>query len=200
MKRQNKNFCTALMAASLCFTIMTGCASTPSPTVPEVSDITQSDFTATDLGKFTTQDINGNIYTQEMFNDYDLTMINVFTTWCSPCVAEIPDLEKLYQKMADRGVNVAGVILDVLDTNGEIIQENLETAQLLAEKTGATYPFLLPDPTYFNGRLTGIEGFPETFFVDKNGNIVGKTYSGSNDLEGWLEIVEQELSDLKEEP
>lgn len=49
-----------------------------------------------------------------------------------------------------------------------------------------------------SGRLTGIEGFPETFFVDKNGNIVGETYSGSRSLEDWLTIVEQELANLKE--
>lgn len=161
-------------------------------------DTPVSDFTGTSVGEFTTQDVNGNTYTQEIFQDYDLTLINVFTTWCSPCVAEIPDLEKLYQTMADKGVNVVGVVLDVLDENGEIEQESLERAQLLAEKTGATYPFLLPDTTYMNGRLTGIQAFPETFFVDKNGNIVGETYSGSGSLEDWISVVEKELSHLKE--
>ena len=48
-----------------------------------------------------------------------------------------------------------------------------------------------------NGRLTGIQAFPETFFVDKDGNIVGETYSGSGSLEDWLEVVEQELANVK---
>ena len=48
-----------------------------------------------------------------------------------------------------------------------------------------------------NGRLQGISAFPETFFVDKNGNIVGETYSGSHTLEEWKEIVEKELSAIK---
>lgn len=96
----------------------------------------------------------------------DLTMVQVFATWCSPCVAEMPDLEKLHQQMADRGVQVAGVVLDVLNEKGEIVRENLDRAQKLVEQTKVTYPILLPDATYMNGRLTGIEAFPETFFVD----------------------------------
>ncbi len=39
-------------------------------------------------------------------------MVNIFTTWCSPCVAEMPELEKLYQQMKDKGVGVVGVVLD----------------------------------------------------------------------------------------
>ena len=58
--------------------------------------------------------------------------------------------------------------------------------------------FLIPDKNMMNGRLQGISAFPETFFVDKNGNIVGETYSGSHTLEEWKEIVEKELSAIKE--
>lgn len=153
------------------------------------------------VGAFTTQDVNGQTYTQDMFKDYELTMVNIFTTWCSPCVAEIPDLEKLRQNMADQGikVNVVGVVLDVLNEKGEIDETALEKAKVLAEKTGATYPFLLPDESYMNGRLIGIQAVPETFFVDKDGNIVGETYSGSASLEDWTEVVEKELANLTEE-
>lgn len=47
-----------------------------------------------------------------------------------------------------------------------------------------------------NGRLNGVSAFPETFFVDKEGNIVGETYSGSHTLDGWKEIVEKELKNI----
>ena len=138
--------------------------------------------------------MNGNTVTQDIFKENELTMVNVFTTWCSPCVAEMPDLEKLYQQMKDRNVGVVGVVLDVLNEDGEIVETDLERAQLLVEKTGVTYPVILPDTTYLNGRLMSIEAFPESFFVDQNGNIVGETYSGSGSLEDWLEVVEKELA------
>ena len=138
------------------------------------------------------QDIEGNTYTQEMFEEYSLTMVNVFTTWCTPCVNEIPDLEKLHNEMADQGVNVVGIVLDSVDSSGNASEEVVELARLLAERTGATYPFLIPDAGYLNGRLLGINAVPETFFVDKEGNIVGETYSGSRSLEDWKSIVEAE--------
>lgn len=70
----------------------------------------------------------------------------------------------------------------------------MEKAKLLAETTEVTYPFLIPDAGYLNGRLAGIQAVPETFFVDKEGNIVGETYSGSRSLEEWKRIVETELN------
>ncbi len=157
----------------------------------------QSGSSVTTVGEFSTQDVNGNTVTQDIFKEHELTMVNVFTTWCSPCVEEMPDLEKLYQQMKDRNVGVVGVVLDVLNEKGEIVEEDLERAQLLVQKTGVTYPVILPDSTYLNGRVMSIEAFPESFFVDQNGNIVGETYSGSGSLEDWLETVEKELAKLE---
>ena len=141
------------------------------------------------------EDVNGETYTQEMFADHDLTMINVFTTWCSPCIREIPDLEKLSKEMEDQGVQVLGIVLDVA---GNADEETIEKAKLLAEKTGAAYPFLIPDAGYLNGRLAGISAVPETFFADKEGNIVGETYSGSRSFEDWKGIVEKELEGVRQ--
>lgn len=164
-----------------------------------LEDVPQSEFNGTSLGEFTMEDVNGETYTQDMFKDYELTMVNIFATWCSPCIAEIPDLEKLHQQMKDKGVNIVGVVLDAADEKGNVDETAVEKAKVLAEKTGATYPFLVPDSTYMNGRLTGIQAVPETFFVDKDGNIVGETYSGSASLEDWVETVEKELTNLKGE-
>ena len=147
------------------------------------------------LGEFSMEDVNGETYTQEMFADHDLTMINVFTTWCSPCIREIPDLEKLSKEMEDQGVQVVGIVLDV---DGNADEETIEKAKLLAEKTGAAYPFLIPDAGYLNGRLAGISAVPETFFADKEGNIVGETYSGSRSFEDWKGIVEKELEGVRQ--
>ncbi len=148
------------------------------------------------LGEFSMEDMEGNTYTQDMFSDYSLTMVNVFTTWCTPCINEIPDLEKLRNEMADQGVNVVGIALDAIDATGSADGEAVEKAKLLAEQTGVTYPFLIPDAGYLNGRLMGINAVPETFFVDKDGNIVGETYTGSRSLDEWKSVVEQELQEV----
>ena len=151
---------------------------------------------STTVGKFETKGIDGKDYTEKVFSDYDLTLVNVFTTWCSPCVKEIPELQELYKEMKDKGVGVAGVVLDTTDEKGNQDEEAVKKASILQEKTKAKYPFLIPDTTMMNGRLQGISAFPETFFVDKDGNIVGDTYTGSHTLDEWKEIVEKELKNV----
>lgn len=148
------------------------------------------------VGKFETKGVDGKDYTEKVFSDYDLTLVNIFTTWCSPCVNEIPELEKLYEEMKEKGVGVVGVVLDTVGDDGKQDDAAVKKAGVLQEKTKASYPFLIPDSTMMNGRLNGISAFPETFFVDKEGNIVGETYSGSHSLDEWKEIVEKELANV----
>ena len=163
----------------------------------DTSDSTEA-TEGTNVGKFETTGVDGKTYTQDIFSKYDLTMVNIFTTWCSPCVNEIPDLEKLYQEMKDKGVGVVGVTRDTVGSGGKQDEEAVKKAQVIQKKTKASYPFLIPDSGMMNGRLNGISAFPETFFVDKNGNIVGETYSGSHSLDEWKEIVEKELENVTE--
>ena len=151
---------------------------------------------STNVGKFETKGVDGKDYTEKVFSDYDLTLVNIFTTWCSPCVNEIPELEKLYEEMKEKGVGVVGVVLDTVGDDGKQDDAAVKKAGVLQEKTKASYPFLIPDSTMMNGRLNGISAFPETFFVDKDGNIVGETYSGSHSLDEWKKIVEKELANV----
>lgn len=161
---------------------------------PQDTSVNPEDVTS--VGKFETTGIDGESYTEKVFSDYDLTLVNIFTTWCSPCVNEIPELEKLYEEMKDKGVGVVGVVLDATDEEGNQDKDTVEKAGVLQEKTKASYPFLIPDSTMMNGRLKNINAFPETFFVDKDGNIVGDTYTGSHSLDEWKEIVEKELANV----
>lgn len=154
---------------------------------------------ADNVGTFETTDIDGNTYTEKVFSDYDLTLVNAFTTWCSPCVNEMPELEELYQEMKDQGVGVVGMVLDSVSEDGTPDDSIVQKAQLLKEKTGVTYPLLLPDKGFLNGRISGLQSFPESFFVDKDGNIVSDPIMGSNTFDGWKEAVEKQLAALKGE-
>ncbi|MDU5224655.1 MAG: TlpA disulfide reductase family protein, partial [Finegoldia magna] len=148
------------------------------------------------LSNLSTKDINGKDFSSKDFSKYDLTMVNVFATWCSACVNEIPDLSEVQKEMKNKGVNIVGVVTDTVDDNGTN-NEALQKSKLIQEKTKASYPFLMPDKSNFNGRLNGIQAMPETFFVDKNGNIIGETYSGAKSKEEWKQVIEKELANLK---
>lgn len=150
------------------------------------------------VGAFSTTDVFGKTYTQDVFADYDLTLVNVFTTWCSPCVEEIPVLEKLRQEYADKGIKlgIVAVVYDIKTASGTD-EGALEQAKILYERSEAQFPFLIPDDGNMNDRLTGIESFPESFFVDKDSNVVSEPYIGANTQEDWAKIVEKELADLQ---
>ncbi len=204
MKFRMKVLCSLLTAAMCCTPVLSGCSSQEEPSLAqeeaegkEQDVLDETDGAAGEgagnLGKFSMEDINGSAYTEELFADHDLTMVNVFTTWCTPCIREIPDLEKLHKEMEGQGVGVVDIVLDAIGSSGKVDEKAVEKAKILAEKTGAAYPFLIPDEGYLGGRLAGIAAVPETFFVDKDGNIVGETYSGSRSFEDWKGIVEKEL-------
>lgn len=214
MRDKKRTICALVLSVLCCLAVFGGCASegktasgendagqeSQTDAVQEALDSEEGEKEAEtgngSVGEFSMQDIEGKTYTQEMFADYDLTMINVFTTWCTPCINEIPDLQKLRDDMADKGVNVVGIALDCIDVSGSTDEEAVGKAKILAEQTGVSYPFLIPDESYLNGRLLSINAVPETFFVDKEGNIVGETYTGSRSLEDWKDIVETGLKEV----
>lgn len=147
------------------------------------------------IAPFKTVDINGKEFSSDQLSKNKLTMVNVFATWCGPCVKEIPELAKLHQDLADKGFGVIGVVTDTGEKSPGR-EESLEKAKLIQDKTKASYPFLVPDKGQMNGRLDGIDAMPETFFVDSQGNIVGDTYSGAHSYDEWKAIVEKEMAKL----
>ncbi len=200
-----KKWIMLLTAMLMSFVVLIGGCGTAEEKIEEENELvsdwqdTQAVLDENSLGMFTTQDIYGETVTQEIFQDYDLTLVNLFATWCSPCVAEMPELAQLQKNMADQGVNVVAVVLDAVDASGELDLKALALAQQLAAKSEAEFSFLVPDTTYFNGRLYGVQAVPESFFVDYEGKIVGETYVGARSLDEWTAIVELELASLSGE-
>ncbi|MFV0439846.1 MAG: TlpA disulfide reductase family protein [Lachnospirales bacterium] len=148
------------------------------------------------IGKFKTVDIFGEEITEEIFSENKLTLVNVFTTWCPPCVKEMPELEELNNNFANSDVAVVGICLDTRTFNGEIDTEIVETAKDLKNSTGVNFPYIIPDETFLDKRLLYVESVPTSFFVDSKGVIVGDIYYGAYNLENWTEIVNKELENI----
>ena len=146
------------------------------------------------FSSFTTKDLDGNIVDQDILKGKKLTIINVWATFCGPCLREMPELEKLSKEMADRDVQVVGIVVDVTNANYQIKNDQMQQAKEIVSQTGVSFPSLIPCRDLET--LCGVQAVPTTFFVDENGRQIGNAYVGARDLETWSAIVEHVLEEI----
>lgn len=145
------------------------------------------------LKNFKTTDLDGNEVTQEIFSNADLTMINIWATYCNPCLGEMPDLGVLAEEYADQGVQIIGILMDVYDQNWNVVQSQVDLAKEIIQETGADYLHLMPSTDLIYAKLRYVQAVPETIFVDKEGNLVGEPHLGARTKDKWSEEIQKRL-------
>lgn len=145
------------------------------------------------LGRFTTNGLDGNKVTQAVLADHKLTMINVWATYCPPCLREMPELGKLSQDYQDKGVQIIGIVSDVTDYDGVILPDQVDLAQEIVAQTGADYLHLTPSDDLINTLLWQVSSVPTTIFVDSQGSLVGQAYIGALSYEEWAQAIDEAL-------
>ena len=123
-----------------------------------------------DLSEFTAKDLDGNEVTADIFKDYDVTMINVWATWCKYCVEEMPEIEALYKELPDN-VNIITLCSDAATER--------ETALEELSQVGATFTTIESNDELKEKVLSYVVGYPTTFFVDKDGKVIGQLQVGT---------------------
>lgn len=139
------------------------------------------------FGDFISEDIEGNEVSSEIFKGKKVTMVNLWATFCSPCIREMPDLEKLSKDYADKGLQIIGIPCDAY--NDELVSQ----AEDIIKYTGVTYLNILPSATLDEAKLNSVMSVPETVFVDENGVQIGESIVGSKSYEQWAEIIDSVL-------
>ena len=136
-----------------------------------------------------TEDINGNKVDSSIFSKYKLTMVNVWNTGCSPCISEIPTLDKLNKEYEKKGVSIKGLLLE---SGVGLNDEEKKTVEDILKKAKSTYQQLTVSEDMLQDKTLILQSFPTTFFVDKDGNIVD-SIEGSNDYDGWKAKIDEVL-------
>lgn len=93
-----------------------------------------------------------------------VVLINVWATWCPPCVEEMPSMEKLYKKFKGEKFEILAVSIDA---------DGAKAVASFMKKHRLTFPALL-DPEGTIKTTYRVTGVPESFIVDKEGILVGK--------------------------
>ena len=141
---------------------------------------------------FSGQDLEGNTVSSEIFSSSKLTMINVWATYCNPCLREMPELGELAADYSPEEFQIIGIISDVEEGSEEKMKDY--AADLVA-KTGADYTHLLLNESLYFSLLTEVSAVPTTFFFDSEGNLLN-TIVGSMDKASWEEEINALLENL----
>ena len=146
------------------------------------------------LTSFSTYDMQAQPVTEEIFSGYDLTMVNIWATWCGYCVREMPELAKL-KDMLPENVNLITICDDA--------SVETELAYSILQQTGATnFQTLIGTQEIYNQFVYQTDVVPSTFFLDSEGNPVGEPLMGVPDLEdaagAYYGVIQEVLAMLEE--
>lgn len=136
---------------------------------------------------FDAKTVDGKAIDSSIFKDNKLTVINIWATFCSPCIDELPELQSLYENMKKQNVHVIGVIADTPNEQNEAL------AKQILSKTGVKYDNIIPDKNLQNILPDAV---PTTIFVDSNGVKVGETV-GAMDEKGYNDKIAEILKKIK---
>ncbi len=103
-----------------------------------------------------------------------VVVVNLFASWCQPCLAEAPILEQTQRRLASQDGTVVGVTYR--DTTGD--------AEQFVRQHHIDYP-VVRDVNGSFARAYGANGIPETFIIDRDGRVAAaRRYQLAG---GWLQ-------------
>lgn len=94
-----------------------------------------------------------------------VVLMNLWATWCAPCIKELPDLARLQAELGSSEFEVVAVSVDRTGVAG---------AQRFLEKTGSTALALYVDPTARLANTVGALGLPATILIGRDGREIGR--------------------------
>ena len=174
------------MALMILTLLLTGCGEDKTALSKDVPN-SQALPVEENVPTFSAKTVDGRDVTNEIFAAKKITMVNIWGTFCPPCVAEMPDLGEMSRSMPDNA-QIIGLVCDASEGSPQI-----QKAREILSKANADFVNIIPDEqlTKF---MNGVEVVPTTIFVDGNGKVVGKVILGA-DIEGYKSELEKLLNE-----
>jgi cytochrome c biogenesis protein CcmG/thiol:disulfide interchange protein DsbE len=118
-------------------------------------------------------------------NTHHPVVLNFFASWCTPCEKESPLLAKVAAAELTRGAPVRFVGVDVNDPPANALS--------FLKRTGITYAVGVDQTFRVTSGLYGLDGLPQTFFIDTNGRVLGHTIGAVDaaGLRSWVKKLDR---------
>jgi thiol-disulfide isomerase/thioredoxin len=125
----------------------------------------------TEIVDFELQELSGAGRRLSDFNGR-VVFLNFWATWCGPCRMEMPSMQRLYERLKRKGLEIVAVNL----------QEDRGSVQRFVDELGLSFPVLL-DTTGRVGATYGARSIPTTYIVDREGFVIAGTI-GTREWDG----------------
>lgn len=112
-------------------------------------------------------------------------MINVWATWCGPCIKELPDIQRLSSKYSSK-MQILTILYDSGDAGA------IDTAKAIMQSIGFTLPVLRRNNSVmaaFDSPHLTPPALPTTFFINRYGQLV-KVSKGSHNYDQWCSEID----------
>ena len=164
---------------------------------PDVQDAADSSESGTEAKAyvltFTGTTLEGATLTSECFADSKLTMINVWATFCGPCINEMPDLGEIAKEYQIQDFQLIGIISDVME--GAQGDTYTEAKEIIAE-TGANYTHLMLNEELYMNLVGASDSVPTTYFFNQKGECLGYLV-GAQSKATWKQIIDGLLAEIE---
>ena len=166
---------------------------TAAVTVTAASETASPETSGSEFGDFVTLTFDGEVFTfSEELSQNKVNVINIWATFCGPCIREMPDLDSIADEYSGT-VGVFGICADTSDENGDTDFGMLDKAIGIADgDLSVNYPMLIPSAEMQRGFMTDIFAYPTTYITDSSGNILQSFY-GTRTREQFIRIISQYL-------
>ena len=146
----------------------------------------QASPVAKNIPHFTAKTIDGESVTEEIFAAKKITVVNIWGTFCPPCIAEMPELGEMARTLP-QDAQVIGLICDATENSVQI-----QRAQEILQEANADFVNIIPDAQLMKF-MENVEAVPTTIFINSTGEVVGKAIIGAN-VKGYKDELEKLLN------
>ena len=136
---------------------------------------------------FMASSLDGGTMSLEDF-DGQVVLLNIWATWCEPCLEEMPSMQRLYDALDDDGFEILAVSIDAPLGQSDDFGRAGGDLDLFTKELGLTFQ-ILHDPSGEIQRTYQTTGVPETFLIGRDGLIYKKVAGGTR----WDAPVNEEL-------
>lgn len=113
--------------------------------------------------EFTVEGLDGKKYVLKDLLAKGPVLLDFWTTWCKPCMNELPELDKLYQKYQERGFTLITIASDDAKTSSKI--------KPLVKSRSFTFP-VGTDPERKIGNAYSVRNYPTSYLIGRDGKIL----------------------------